>query len=83
MKEYWNRVGQKLVSLESLYSNFSPNNGISNIYQGIPSYPDELDKLLKNRLDLYLPDDYYLMKRPWKNVSFPVFVRIIYRQING
>ena len=66
----WNRVGQKLALLESLYHHVAQNcTYLASSYHGVPKYSAELNDLLKAHPELYLSSEYYLFKLPWTKAT--------------
>ncbi len=66
----WDRVGQKLALLESLYHHVAQNCAyLANSYQGVPKYNYELNNLLEKHPELYLPSEYYLFNLPWTSAT--------------
>jgi len=66
----WNRVGQKLALLESLYHHVAQNCAyLANFYHGVPQYSAELEDLLEKHPELYLPSEYYLFNLPWTKAT--------------
>jgi hypothetical protein len=67
----WISVGKKIKLIESLYHNVVNNcSYLANIYQGIRKYNSNLDRLLLEYPNLYLPPGYDLIKRPLISVTF-------------